>query len=188
MKFHKFSWCLPPVVMAGAVAIDVTFLHIPLMSFAALVLIIAVGQNQWSLGSRKTAVLLHVVGFAGFGYSFEAMGRRAGAERSLGRSVANAVRCYTRDTGHRPRRLEDLVPNYLAGPPRTRSPLVGRIRYILVDDKDWCVTWHAGAVCSNIGPKTECSTSSSSAVVPVAQGEAPVATAAAIGAEGVNLP
>lgn len=161
MKLPGLLWWLPPVVMAGALAVDLVFVHAAILSFAALWLCCTGGVRQWKRGNRKIAVVLFVIGSGGWAYALLETMQLATVEIASARSVATAVRCYTQSTGKRPQGLDELVPKYLANLPQARSPIVGKIRYSLTGDKDWCVSWKTGGVCSNVDPKPECSSTSS---------------------------
>ena len=171
MKLHAMRSWLPPVMMVSALAVDVTFLHLPILSFVGATLCGAAGMRQWRRHNRNTAVTLFLIGVGGLTLVMIETGRLATTDAALGRSVADAVRSYTRSTGRAPLRLEDLVPKYLARPPRTRSPLIGKIRYERTNDTEWCIRWgnvpdHAGIECSHGGTVTSLSAPSSSKGMP----------------------
>jgi hypothetical protein len=161
MRSDRLRWLIPIVVMAVALVVDVGFLHLCAASFFALFVCCAGGVSYWKRKSRKMALLLYVIAATGWGYALLDMTRVWGSDVALAKSVANAVRCYIRDVGKAPQKMEDLMPTYLREVPRTRSPAVGRIEYSLVNETDWCVGWNSGATCSNIGPKLECAASTS---------------------------
>jgi len=148
-KIPKHGWYLALAAMLAALLIDVSLLHVPLMSCAAFVLCALLGSHHWLYGSRRVAAGLFICGVGGAGYATSEMGQLASAERDMARTVAIAVKCYTEQIGHRPVSLTDLVPTYLARLPKNRSPLVGRIKYLQSEDKSWCIRWNTGAICSS---------------------------------------
>lgn len=155
----RFSWWLIPIIMAGAVAVDVKLLRLPVISFAALWMCTTGGIRKWKTGNRMAAVILFLSA-GGWGYAGHVAGQLATTETVQCHSVAVAVHCYTQDTGKAPRRLEELVPKYLSELPQIQSPLIHRISYRRASDTEWCVSWRNGAMCNRQVSDKGCSASS----------------------------
>jgi len=165
MKQRLLWSCLVPVFVVASVLVDV-YLQVPIVSLGAMVLSVVVALSNWKRGARVVALVLFLVGGAGWAYAINAAVQFVGDEAADGRRIANAARCYQQSTGQVPQRLEDLVPQFLTQLPRIRSPLAGRPRYRLVGANDWCVVWTTGGECYSTHPEKACVSVPAFRVVP----------------------